>query len=312
MSARSPFVPQRLVPNRPSTTNPENNTPFSDDTFRPNGLLQASHSADDSDIKTSPELKSLQSEHNQSLTNLKAGINKPLNLRSFAKKQPSNASGFVRHRRSAENNSVTGRSGSPKLLPSNHQQALHASAPRPSSPFFPISSSLVSMAGFKSTAALSHTNLHLDTTANDTVNDDLSSNGTHIATSSAVIDLCVPSPDLGLTPRVPPLSGTRVRSSSRPRLERIQETPEEHNEGFARYAHDGFSGIFGNIPVPETETQFTERIEGETDIQHTLKRAAKRGQQAESEDEQDYGSVAKRYKTDSVCLVSFTVLRLPY
>ncbi|PCH37595.1 hypothetical protein WOLCODRAFT_167619 [Wolfiporia cocos MD-104 SS10] len=314
MSARAPFVPQKSAPASHSNK-PESSSTVTHDPFRPNGLLPASgaqvhaSSLGDTQQKLS---KSVTGE----LESGPMGINKPLNLSSFAKKpaqQPGGQNIPSRTRKSLEDASSRARSPKP-FVPSSSQQALRTAA-RPSSPFFPTASGYVSINGFRAptlpipsklqSAGSAHALAHSE--------EELNVNRAHIPTTQA--DSRDPV-NAGATQQGPSQApqghdyrysspynitnfNSRTRTASQPSLERINEAAEEDdvnaiNEGQLHPGRFEDSGSQVHSMGPEYDN------EGEDQIGQTLRRTSKRIHQVDEDDELDHGTETKRYKADNV------------
>lgn len=301
MSARTPFIPQRPASrahaNQPGI-NTESISQQANDTFRPTVLLPVSAPSGEKHDSQSLVHQVIASDAENS--GLKSKINKPLNISSFVKNNTSQQGNHPpgRSRKSFEDAGARSRSPKP------NQQALRMAAPRPSSPFFPNSSGLVSMNGFKAPSLPVPSKLQTLTSA-----DDLSSNKAHIPISA------VPPPSdmphgRGLTqdddaemlvyPAAfhPSAMQHRVRTASHPSLEKITEEDEMErprtSSGRRKSVPSDFDELEGDGPTGNTA--FVERGDGYGE--QGLRRSAKRVHCVEEDEDIDYGGNAKRYKGD--------------
>ncbi|OCH87588.1 hypothetical protein OBBRIDRAFT_827616 [Obba rivulosa] len=308
MSARTPFIPQKSSASRSQTpAQTDQNSSVSQplqDSFRPNGLLPVSPEPETDGRNQSNTRSHLQDPSQpDSLNSLQNGINKPLNLSGFAKKNKSQhqlVSVSGKSRKSAENASPDSRTQKPF---SPHQQALRTMAPRPSSPFFPNSNGSVSMSAFRTPTAPASSRLHSSISAQEFDN-----HGTHIPTSNAnnasqTSALAQAAASVNRYQSLPSHrtahAEARTRSISHPSLENIQEATEE-DDGDRSFTNHANMQDMADIQRQTSEGLYDDFGDGNSDHgQQTLRRTNKRFHGTEEEEEElNYGNVPKRYKVD--------------
>lgn len=299
MSARQPFVPQQRPPSRQTTsvsTSDVKATP--DDTFKPNGLLL------DSAPGGHEQQTSVNTQH-RGVSDIASFVNKPLNLAGFSKKKPHNvALPFITPSKSFGDD-VT-RSRSPNPRPGS--QPMRISMP---SPFFPSNSGFTPVSTFrKAQAPTSGQALHPAPST-----DDFNASQAHIPAKPPGLDHLddVAGPNMPQQPGV--ASNARMRSSSRPSLEKIHEVAEEE-ENIEQYDsrrthadnHDSLDMYrSSSSPIPEdnrpnqVDASYNRNPGYDRDgpTKPPLRRVQKRFLRPdEVEDTAEYGNRAKKLKTD--------------
>ncbi|CAL1709396.1 unnamed protein product [Somion occarium] len=276
MSARQPFVPQRPT-SRVAPALVE--TPAGEDSFHPNGLLG---------VPSNPPPDE-QPKNARPSTGIESGISKPLNIASFNKRKsdvnhvPPNG----KTRKTSVDSSAPAAAHNRSPAPQNVSVSrLAAPRPRPSSPFDFANLASGFVPNTRNNRLNDPTKQHASTSG-----DAFSSNQAHIPTSGAHPADPTPYAQGHLanpSGRVPEIR----RASSRPSLESINETAEEHthsreDDPGLPPTSDGFD-LQSDHPQPEAYAN-----------QDRLKRAPKRMYNVhDGEDELDYGTGAKRYRTD--------------
>ncbi|KAI0323380.1 hypothetical protein GY45DRAFT_1376360 [Cubamyces sp. BRFM 1775] len=314
MSARAPFVPQRSA-SRGSDEPPETTkarSPQPDyEPFHPNGLLHPSGGTAGDTSMSDAAPKTTQNGPSGSANVHGFGAQfKPLNVTTLSKRtsdaQPPTA---LPHGSGKPRQSLDGSGRSPKPFSAGQQARLGATN-RPVSPFFPSSSSSVSIYQFRAPTAPPQI----------TRNDDFSSNKAHIAPfrgSGATETGDLPGKPLPVGP--PPdqsyrlahtldmsLGSLRSRTASQPSLASIHEVAEEEEATSPQRSPTKPMGpspaiaVHGDIDYAHGYDQqhpFSENIEDEVYLQQGLRRSIKRADRGdEDEDEFEYGTGAKRYK----------------
>lgn len=306
MSARTPFIPQKSAVQRSATpAQNDQNTSVSQahlDTFQPNGILPVDNSSENNTAKQQSSFSQPEdSTHFETANALPTGLNKPLNLSGFAKRDKPQQQ-FVPHTRSRKSleNSASDNRGQKAVSP--HQQALRTMAPRPSSPFFPSSNGLVSMSNFRTPALPVHSRLQSSISS-----EELGEDAAHIPTPAVhSADKAAPYPQQSGPPsRYQPVTAHRsvqgdgrMRSIAHPSLENIQETADEDDDEHAP------TNQARALDMTDPQRQGSEGLYDDFGDTHNdqgrqgLRRTSKRSHKPDEDEEYDYGNVSKRYKLD--------------
>ncbi|EIW53767.1 uncharacterized protein TRAVEDRAFT_60994 [Trametes versicolor FP-101664 SS1] len=293
MSARAPFVPQRPASRTAepkAAAVPVKSPPAGGhEHFRPNGLLDPP-TGPPGDARNHSE-NPLASSGNSDLSSAQvfAANFRPLNVSGLGKKK-SDTTSSGKSRQSVDNSA-------PGLKAFAPAQQARLGNPRPPSPFFQ-SSGPPAMNTFKAPAAPAQTSGQ---------NDEFSANKAHTATSAKP-----PAFDTHLEMQGKPMSGPppdqfrfshgldasyhslRSRTASQPSLASIHEVAEEEEHTSSRKVPsvNGYSEYAGYAD----DSGFSDGDDGH--YQQGLRRSAKRPDRTdEDEDEYEYGTGAKRYKT---------------
>ncbi|OJT11760.1 hypothetical protein TRAPUB_11695 [Trametes pubescens] len=293
MSARAPFVPQRPASRtaEPKAATAPAKSPPADghEHFRPNGLLDPPTGPVGDSRAHSEHLLTASNNQDPTSAQVFAAKFRPLNVSGLGKKKGDTTSSG-KSRQSVDNST-------PGAKPFSPAQQARLGNPRPSSPFFQ-SSGAPSMDVFKAPAAPAQTSGQ---------NDEFSANKAHIATSAK------PPPfDTHLEMQDKPMSAPpseqfrfshgldasyhslRSRTASQPSLASIHEVAEEEEHASPRKMPS--ANGYGEYTSYADDSGFSDGDDGP--YQQGLRRSAKRLDRTdEDEDEFEYGTGAKRYKT---------------
>ncbi len=293
MSARAPFVPQRPASRtaEPKAATAPAKSPPADghEHFRPNGLLDPPTGPVGDSRAHSEHLLTASNNQDPTSAQVFAAKFRPLNVSGLGKKKGDTTSSG-KSRQSVDNST-------PGAKPFSPAQQARLGNPRPSSPFFQ-SSGAPSMNVFKAPAAPAQTSGQ---------NDEFSANKAHIATSAK------PPPfDTHLEMQDKPMSAPpseqfrfshgldasyhslRSRTASQPSLASIHEVAEEEEHASPRKMPS--ANGYGEYTSYADDSGFSDGDDGP--YQQGLRRSAKRLDRTdEDEDEFEYGTGAKRYKT---------------
>ncbi|KAF7792231.1 hypothetical protein EIP86_003266 [Pleurotus ostreatoroseus] len=242
MSARQPFVPQQRPASRQANgSNPDAKAKLDDVTFKPNGLLDSVQGNHEQQVPGNP--------HQRGGSNIASLVNKPLNLAGFAKtKKPHNVA-LPFGNKSFDEDASRARSPNPRSA----HQSMRIAMP---SPFFPSTAGFVPVSAFRK-AALPTSAPTLPSTSST---DGFGSNQAHIPAKPPGLDLSDSAHTSNL-PQPGPPSHSRIRSSSRPSLEKIHEVAEEE-ENMQQYTnnntqaghHDSIDMYHSSSsPIPEQQ-----------------------------------------------------------
>ncbi|KAK7678016.1 hypothetical protein QCA50_018956 [Cerrena zonata] len=279
MSARQPFRPKPTQ----KTTSADDTTTGGIEHFHPTGLLDSPSKPSEEQPRTRPS------------TGIENGINKPLNIASFAKRksdannnpaaQPNAKARRTSHdanTSSAANPNSVNRSPAPQ-----NPDLARIAAPRgrPSSPFnfanFP--------SGFVPTGRTSRLS-DVQKTHTPSPGNDFSSNQAHIPTSDANLANSTAPPTFAQGFSGNAIRGSEHRrASSRPSLESINETAEEYNDSRGPLQFSDGQDVPSSDNLTLEVSVHQDRMNG----------AIKRPHRTQiGEEELDYGTGAKRYRSD--------------